>query len=270
MNYLTLKINRKMLSVIIRNAVKRINVRNFSSSVTCNNVISGRMLYESKELLPFLTSPKNLTIYRNYYNENNKEKGDQVSLPQLIPGPINTTFSVPKVFKVPFMQLFVRFITKDPEFELPILLTNTKKAASIVSIALANQDYDSLYNLVDNNLLNLLKTRIDTLSDEQRKLIAMNEENITLFMAYDLKFRRIYNTEEKKRVELTLVGHYIPGFNVHEFFDQKVKDRLERLLILKKQKTFVCNYVFSRDYCDDLESHWIIKHINHSEVLLLQ
>ncbi|XP_043487858.1 uncharacterized protein LOC122514851 [Polistes fuscatus] len=257
-----------MLSVIIRNAVKRLDLRNLSASLTCNNFISGRVLYQSKELiLQPLTSKENLTIYRNYNSESNYDRNDdsQVKLPQLIPGPINITFSILKLFKIPIMELLIPIITKDPEFNLRDLLRSTRSAASIVSIALSNKDYDSLYNLVDSNLLNILKTRIDTLTEEQRKLIAMKEENITAFMAYDLNITRIYNNEEKQRVEFILIGHYVPGFNMNEFFEAQVKDRIEKYTILRQKKSFVCNYVFSRDYCANQESDWIIKHINHSE-----
>ncbi|KAI4481874.1 hypothetical protein M0804_009395 [Polistes exclamans] len=260
-----------MLSVIIRNAVKRLDLRNLSASVTYNNFISGRILYQSKELiLQPLTSKENLTIYRNHYSKSNDNENNdsQVKLPQLIPGPINITFNIFKLFKIPFMELFIRIVTKDPEFKLRNLLQSTRSAASIVSIALSNKDYDSLYNLVDSNLLNILKARIDMLTEEQRKLIAIKEENFTAFMAYDLNIKQIYNTEEKQRVEFILIGHYIPGFNMNEFFDSQVEDRIQKYTILKQKKSFVCNYVFSRDYCVNQESDWIIKHINHSEIVI--
>lgn len=57
----------------------------------------------------------------------------------------------------------------------------------MVSIALSNKDYDSLNDLVDSNVLDILKSRIDSMTEGQRKLIAMTEESIFLCFPYNLK-----------------------------------------------------------------------------------
>ncbi|KAI4497311.1 hypothetical protein M0802_007558 [Mischocyttarus mexicanus] len=258
-----------MLSVLIRRTIKRLNLQNLSASVTCNNFKSRRILYQSKELiLPTLTSKENLTIYRNYNSESNENKDfhNNASLPQLIPGPIQVSFNIFTLLKMPFMELLIHLITGDSEFEVKKITQTSKSAASLVSVALSNQDYDSLNGLVDSDLLDILKVRIDALTEEQRKLIAMEESSIMFSIPYNLNISKISNTEKIHRVEFSFVSHYIPGFNAEELIRADGNNKIEKITTLSQKKKFVSNYIFTRDYSADRESYWIITHINHSEL----
>lgn len=48
----------------------------------------------------------------------------------------------------------------------------------MISKALANKDYDSLDGLVAEDTIETLKPRIETLSPNQRQVIAVNEKDI--------------------------------------------------------------------------------------------
>jgi len=52
----------------------------------------------------------------------------------------------------------------------------------VISKALANEDYDSLDGLVAEDMIESLRTKIETLNSEQRELIAVKEEDIIFYM----------------------------------------------------------------------------------------
>jgi 5'-3' exonuclease len=49
-----------------------------------------------------------------------------------------------------------------------------------------NKDYESLNGLVAENMIESLKTKIETLSPNQRQLIAMNESDMIIYTISDI------------------------------------------------------------------------------------
>ncbi|XP_047367148.1 uncharacterized protein LOC124955966 isoform X2 [Vespa velutina] len=246
-----------MLSVVIKRTITRLDLRNLYVSVAYNNYILGMKGYQSKELiLPSITSKRNI-IYRNFsQNEKNKRK---IVLPQLIPGPTYITQSFFNFIKIQWYEIFIPFIIKDTDFNIKDIMESAKKAASMVSIALSNKDYDSLENLVDDYVLDILKLKVNTLTEEERKLIAMTEENILLCLPYNINF--LIESEEKKTVELEFIIHYSPDINIKE----EIKNQ-KFIHFIKNGHKCVSNYIFKRDYIQDRNTYWIIKHLNHFEI----
>ncbi|XP_035730415.1 uncharacterized protein LOC118445293 [Vespa mandarinia] len=246
-----------MLGVVIKRTITRLDLRNLYVSVAYNNCILGMKGYQSKELiLPSITSKGNI-IYRNFsQNEKNMRK---IVLPQLIPGPIYITQSFFNFIKIQWYEVCIPFIIKDSDFKIKDIMESVKKAASMVSIALSNKDYDSLENLVDDYVLDILKLKVNTLTEEERKLIAMTEENILLCLPYNIKCS--IESEEKKTVELEFIIHYLPGINIKE----EIKSQ-RFINFIKTDHKCVSNYTFKRDYMQDRDTYWTIKHLNHSEM----
>jgi len=60
------------------------------------------------------------------------------------------------------------------------------QATSLISKALMNKDYESLNGLVTENMIESLKTKIETLSPNQRQLIAMNESDMIIYTISDI------------------------------------------------------------------------------------
>lgn len=56
----------------------------------------------------------------------------------------------------------------------------------MISRALANKDYESLEGLVAEDMIEVLKTKIETLSPEQRWLIAVREEDVVFQVLSDI------------------------------------------------------------------------------------
>nr|XP_050863525.1 uncharacterized protein LOC127069900 [Vespula vulgaris] len=248
-----------MLTVIIKRTVSRLGLRNLYVSVACNNYILRTKRYQSKELiLPSITSKGNI-IYRNFSQNEEKKKEKKEFLPQLIPGPIVMTYSIFNTLKMRFLQLLIPSLTKDSEFKLRDIMDSARKAASMVSIALANKDYNSLYNLVDISVLQILKSKVDTLTEEQRKLIAMTEESIFLCFPYNLNF--IMDSEDNATVVLELVIHYAPGVDLNDIFSKSKFIQFTRI-----EHKCVSNYTFTRDYTQGKDTYWIITHLNHCQI----
>jgi tRNA U34 5-carboxymethylaminomethyl modifying GTPase MnmE/TrmE len=57
----------------------------------------------------------------------------------------------------------------------------------VVSTALANEDYDSIQDLVNANVVQNLKIAIKNLNKEQKKLIAIRDEDLILGFVYDVQ-----------------------------------------------------------------------------------
>ncbi|KAL2712195.1 uncharacterized protein V1478_018430 [Vespula squamosa] len=247
-----------MLTVIIKRTVSRLDLRNLYVSVACNNYILRTKRYRSKELiLPSITSKGNI-IYRNFSQKEIEKKERKEILPQLIPGPIITTYSIFNTIKMRFLQSFIVALINDTDFKLRDIMDSAKKAASVVSIALSNKDYNSLYNLIDSTVLEILKRKVDTLTEEQRKLIAMTEESIFLCFPYNLSC--VINSEDSITVILELVIHYAPGIDLKDILSKSKFIQFTRI-----ENKCVSNYTFTRDYVRGRNTYWIITHLNHCQ-----
>lgn len=56
----------------------------------------------------------------------------------------------------------------------------------MISKALTNRDYDSLEGLVAEDMIKVLRTKIETLSPEQRCLITVNEKDVVFHILCDI------------------------------------------------------------------------------------
>lgn len=56
----------------------------------------------------------------------------------------------------------------------------------MISKALANKDYESLEGLVAEDMIDVLRPKIETLSPEQRWLIAVREEDVVFQVLSDI------------------------------------------------------------------------------------
>lgn len=120
-------------------------------------------------------------------------------------------------------------------------------------------------------MIEVLRAKIETLSPEQRWLIAVNEKDIMLHMLCNIDVTTAGNriikliprniprptcilfAGEEHFIEIKMICHYIP--NLAE------KMRLQE--IPKLTDLLVCNYTFTRKYVNNVGGSWIASFVNH-------
>lgn len=118
-----------------------------------------------------------------------------------------------------------------------------------------------------------LRTKIKTLSSEQRQLIAVNEEDVIFHMLCDIAattgnriiklmpvpFWYVYLlfVDKEHSIEIKIILHYIPA---------KTRNKLKTATFIDRinpEKILICNYTFTRKYVNNVGGPWIATFVNH-------
>ncbi|XP_011158660.1 uncharacterized protein LOC105195111 isoform X1 [Solenopsis invicta] len=245
-----------MLVPAIRRSVP-CNLRRVAACVIYRNKTRTRIVRRCDESNFLFTSLPNVVACRTYNTESDSES--HASLPMLVTGADVFTPSL----LTPFRLFFLSFRTIpyiDKEFLISETLNGAKYAITVISKALANRDYDSLEGLVAENMIEVLRTKIETLNPEQRCLIAVNQEDIAFHVLCDIAA----TTDKEHSIEFKMICHYIPGMT-------EKKQMLERANFTDLSKLgnlLVCNYTFTRKYVNNIGGSWIATFVNHFSINL--
>lgn len=248
-----------MLVLAIRSGVL-CSLRRIAAYVTCGNKMRVKIARRCNETNLLSTSHPNVAACccRLYSTESDSEA--RVSLPMLV---ADANVFMPSLL-TPFRLFFLSFHTIphiDKEFLVSDTLDGAQYAITVISKALARKDYDSLEGLVAEDMIEVLRTKIETLSPEQRFLIAVNEEDIAFHVLCDIAVK----TDEEHSIQIKLMCHYIP-----DYAEKKKKmevDSPRNVSFTSVLKDFlVCNYTFTRKYVNNIGGPWIATFINHYSV----
>ncbi|KAG5317006.1 MAIP1 protein, partial [Acromyrmex heyeri] len=225
-----------MLIPMIRKSVP-CNLRRIVASVTYRNKMRTKIAQQYNETNLLSSSTSNVTC-RIYCTESNSKP--HVSLPMLV-----TNVEPFKIsFLMPFRLLFFSF--KIPQIDKEFSISETDQgiiyAITVISNALANENYDSLEGLVAEEMIEILRTKIETLSSEQRSLIAVNKESIAFQFLSDISTKT--DMAERK--------------SAFTFADMS-----------NFTKILVCNYTFTRKYVNNIGGSWIATFVNHYSINVL-
>ncbi|XP_024890561.1 uncharacterized protein LOC112466609 [Temnothorax curvispinosus] len=231
------------------------NLRRIAACVTYRNKMRTKIARQGdgSNLLSASCSSPSIAACRVYSTESDSEP--RVSLPALVDGAemFNPSLILPFRF---FFLSFFQIPRIDKEFLLSETLNGTKYAITVISKALANEDYDSLEGLVAEDMIEVLRTKIETLSSGQRWLIAVNEEDIVFNVLGDIAV----TTDEEHSIEIKTICHYIPE-------KAKKQQRLQTMTdILKLEDLVMCNYTFTRKYVNNIGGPWIATFVNHYSI----
>ncbi|XP_012522763.1 uncharacterized protein LOC105828795 [Monomorium pharaonis] len=229
------------------------NVRRIAACIAYRNKTRTRITRQYNELNLLSTSLPNVAACRTYSNETDSKPS--VSLPMLV--------NDAEVFKpsllIPFRLFFLSFRTIphiDKEFDIAQILNGAKYAVTVISKALAIRDYDSLEGLVAEDVIEVLRTKIETLSDEQRQLIAVIEEAIVFQVLCDIAAT---TTDEEHSIEFKMICHYFPT----DMVERKMLENLTFKDFSKLESFLICNYTFTRKYVNNIGGSWIATFVNH-------
>ncbi|CAK9825855.1 hypothetical protein ANTRET_LOCUS3792 [Anthophora retusa] len=121
------------------------------------------------------------------------------------------------------------------------------QAMLVISNALSEQDYETLESLVHERTMKILKSRINNLRPDQRKLIYLEKDKF-MCVPGSITLRR---KDDMKVVEVVMLGLYYRG--------EIVKFR-------PSEEIGIANYIFQRTYVNTgswTGGPWTVKSITH-------
>ncbi|CAL1688792.1 unnamed protein product [Lasius platythorax] len=145
----------------------------------------------------------------------------------------------------------------DKEFDVAEFLKGARYATVIISKALTNKDYESLQGLVTEDMIEILRTKIETLSPNQRQLIAVNEDDVLFYILSDIAA----TIGEEHSIKITIICHYVQGLA-----EKRNKIMGGVIDFTTSTEHLVCNYTFIRKYVNNIGGPWIATFVNHYTV----
>ncbi|XP_076760532.1 m-AAA protease-interacting protein 1, mitochondrial [Xylocopa sonorina] len=140
--------------------------------------------------------------------------------------------------------------TIDRSFRLLEFFKGVKQALIVISHALASQNYDALDGMVKERTLKILKHRVDHLTPNQRRMIAIEPELMFVLP----KFMTI-----KRRKDL---NETIVEIEVNGIYLTKLDDSMSIVKHVEKHSVYV-SYKFERKYKDGTGGLWVARIVNH-------
>ncbi|KAL6259159.1 hypothetical protein P5V15_009080 [Pogonomyrmex californicus] len=178
------------------------------------------------------------------------------NLPTLVDGVKVFLPSLTDTFHMLYLT-FMKVPSIDKEFLLSETLEGIKHAITVISQALAKEDYDSLDGLVTDDMIETLRAKISTFNSAQKRLIAVNEEDGFVVLC-DMA---VHTTGEEHSIEVKAICQYIPGFG-----NEKKTDMMSVTQFFQRGKFLVCNYTFVRKYVNNVGGPWIATFVNHYSI----
>ncbi|KAK2579463.1 hypothetical protein KPH14_010778 [Odynerus spinipes] len=243
-----------MLSSIIRRSATRAKLHRFYVSLACDNYTLATNQCRSKVLiLQCITLKPNIIPHRNFDNGN----APILNFLPLLPGSVERVKPILADISIFFIERFALNPVIDPNFKAAEVAEAAKSAASRVSIELANQNYEALTGLVEETALILLKAKIDKLIPQQRKFIAIREEDIISCTPSWVKVivKSYYGEPKVFRivVDMHLIIIYKPLYGRKVEKDDVFEAEHDPQTI---PSDLVANYIFSREYTESEGSDW--------------
>ncbi|PSN58097.1 hypothetical protein C0J52_06493 [Blattella germanica] len=134
----------------------------------------------------------------------------------------------------------------DQEFRLPDFIFGSKQAVELVSGCLSKGELGALDNLMTSDALVEVKKNMSTFSLHQRQELAISKEDIYFSFPYQIG---VMFSEDDRLKELTQQG-ITPPLNMG-------------MLPEYRDKIFICNYRFIREFTKGVEDQWTVNVVNH-------
>ncbi|KAJ9593534.1 hypothetical protein L9F63_014927, partial [Diploptera punctata] len=152
----------------------------------------------------------------------------------------------------------------DQEFRLPDFISGSKQVInSKTSNSITTGDYGSLDNLVTLEALQEVKKSVASFSVQQRQELAILKDDIYFSFPYQIGV--MFSDEDKNQqrfVEITMCYHVLRGLK--EMTQQGVSPPLNMGMLPEyRDKIFICNYRFIREFTKGVEDQWTVNVINH-------
>uniref|UniRef100_A0A1B6BYB6 Tim44-like domain-containing protein n=1 Tax=Clastoptera arizonana TaxID=38151 RepID=A0A1B6BYB6_9HEMI len=242
------------------------------------------MLFTNKshkitQVLPFLRSfvPHNFSnnpryqclirerIHSHPFCTENKQ--NKTNLPKLSDFPEVTWPSVFKTIRNWVLANFIIMRYFDSDFNLPDFVNGSKKAVEVVSDLISRGELNSLDGYVSPEVIAQIKTRLNSFSLKQRQDLSLSAEDMYFCFPYEVGV--MFPNEDKDEgenqsrfVEITMVYHALSG--LEELKKQGITPPLNMGVLPEyRDKIYICNYRFIREFTKGVQGDWTINAINH-------
>lgn len=231
------------------------NLRRITACVNYRNKTRTKIPRYCHESTLLSASLPNFASCRIYSTESDSQP--RIFLPMLVDGaPTHIpTFLTP--LKLLYFSTFKIIPHIDKEFDVVEFLKGARYATVIISKALTNKDYESLQGLVTEDMIEILRNKIETLSPNQRQLIAVNDDDMLFYILSDIAA----TLGEEHSIKITIICHYIQGLA-----EKKNKIMSGIIDFTTSTEHLVCNYTFIRKYVNNIGGPWIASLVNHYTV----
>lgn len=166
-----------------------------------------------------------------------------------------------------FYYLLIRLYF-DSEFSIEEFTRGAKQAFSVVSQLLSQRKLDLLEGLVSAEVLQMLKEKISSLSENHRDALAADMDAIMYTTEGDVRI--YYDDDGRKFVSILMRFWYLNGANLSDevpgetkvfqivFGDESTKE---------KRHILTANYEFQREFTEGAKPDWTITRIEHPKLL---
>ncbi|XP_075215606.1 m-AAA protease-interacting protein 1, mitochondrial-like [Lycorma delicatula] len=198
----------------------------------------------------------------HYYCTQNK----QPMLPKLMEFPEIFWPSIIKSVRNWILSNFIIMRYLDKDFNLQDFITGSKKAVVVVSEFLSRGEINNLEGLVSPEVIMEVKKSLSTFTMAQRQQLAVKEDDIYFSFPYEIGVIFPDDNEEggkqQRFVEITMCYHILQG--LREMKDQGDNIPLNIGVMPEfREKIFICNYRFIRDFTKGVDGDWTINALNH-------
>ncbi|XP_034946465.1 m-AAA protease-interacting protein 1, mitochondrial [Chelonus insularis] len=152
----------------------------------------------------------------------------------------------------------------DREFSAEEFFEGSKQALEVVSKAIAVEDFNSLEELVADNVISKIRQSITKLSEAQKQLIPVLKEDILYFIPAKIRINK-QNIQEKNVVSAEITMIY--------YSYRREQDGIKRVEVTNPksaEQIIISNCRFRREYTDNIPSSWIITMYNQFTIIGLQ
>ncbi|KAM3917403.1 m-AAA protease-interacting protein 1, mitochondrial [Leptodactylus fuscus] len=156
----------------------------------------------------------------------------------------------------------------DRDFSVEEFTDGAKQAFSFVSRLLSQCKFDALENLVSSEILRELSEKCSVLSDNYRKALAAESDEIMYSFPGDVAIH--YDDDGRKFVRILMRFWYLSHADIP---DEEIDGTKVFQVVMGNENTkdskrvLTANYEFLREFTQGVKPDWIITRIEHSKLL---
>ncbi|XP_032087926.1 LOW QUALITY PROTEIN: m-AAA protease-interacting protein 1, mitochondrial-like [Thamnophis elegans] len=155
----------------------------------------------------------------------------------------------------------------DRDFSAPEFMQGAKHAFTVVSRLISQCKYDVLEELVSKEMIQVLREKLSSLSENHRKALAAEMDEIMFTATGDVGI--YYDDSGRKFVSILMSFWYLSSADIPDKTPEgaKVFQIVLRGEHAKKKTSLLANYEFRREFTQGVKPDWMITWIEHPNLL---
>ncbi|XP_070588190.1 m-AAA protease-interacting protein 1, mitochondrial [Erythrolamprus reginae] len=156
----------------------------------------------------------------------------------------------------------------DRDFSVQEFMQGAKHAFTVVSSLISQCKYDVLEELVSKEVIQVLKEKLSSLSENHRKALAAEMDEIMFTATGDVGI--YYDDSGRKFVSILMSFWYLSSADIPDKTPEGAKVfqiALSGESIPKRRHLLLANYEFRREFTQGVKPDWMITWIEHPNLL---